>query len=458
MGTLVHHNEPITGTSLEKIGISWHLNLQSNTAGVNDFNRTWSFELHNWETPNGADPCPRETNGIVRNLDDTDPDLIGFPYLGDGSDSGTCDDAHAFVDAPDQNYSWVDNGIVYRVEITGFYDALNNLKQTFWAEEDADTNGTVQFSITEVGPANVSIGDRIWIDSNNNGVQDANETGGVPSVRVDLYYDNNDTVADTVYSDINGIYEFPKVKTIDEGSGQSITYYIKFTLPIASGLTEFSPQNNPGDPLAFGDDSDVDAAGVTDTFTVDDNTTDIDAGVRCGSIGNLVWIDKNQNGLQEPGEPGIEGVQINLYNPNDLNRTVYSSLLGLYGFMPLPSGDYVVEFVLPSGYHFSPYRVGGGTNEDTDSDVNVTDGKTRVITIDLNSSSSSHVDYYDAGIYQELNITKTVNTVTAVNGQEVTYTITVTNNTERNATDVNVTDLLPAGVIYQDHNASSGKL
>lgn len=47
-GTIIHHNEPInSGSSLEKIEISWHLNLQSNTAGVNDFNRTWTYELHN---------------------------------------------------------------------------------------------------------------------------------------------------------------------------------------------------------------------------------------------------------------------------------------------------------------------------------------------------------------------------------------------------------------------------
>ena len=438
-GTIIHHNEPInSGSSLEKIEISWHLNLQSNTAGVHDFNRTWSYELHNWETPNAANPCPRETNGIIRNLDDTDPDGGGFPYLGDGSDTGSCDDAHAFVDAPDQNYSWIDGGTVYRIELTGFYDALNNLKQTFWAEEDADTNGTVQFSITEVGPANVSIGDRVWIDSDHDGIQDANETGGVPYVQVDLYYEDNDTVADTVSTDINGTYRFFDVNTTDESTGQPISYYIKFTLPIASGLTEFSPQNNPGVPLTFGNDSDVDASGVTDPFTVDANTTAIDAGVKCGSIGNLVWIDKNRNGLQDPGEPGIEGVQVNLYNPGDLNRTVSSSDSGLYGCMPLGSGDYVVEFVLPSGYHFSPYRVGGDDN--IDSDANVTDGKTRQITLDLNSSDPCHYDYYDAGIYPDYNITKEVNVTTAVNGDQVMYTITVTNGTERNATDVNVSD------------------
>ena len=459
LGTLMHHNEPInSGSSLEKVDIVWHLNLQSNTAGVNDFNRTWSFELHNWETPNNAYPCPRDTVGIIRNLDDTNPIGAGFPYLGDGLDNGTCDDAHDFVDYPDQNYSWVDGGTVYRIEVTGFYDALNNLKQTFWAEEDGSTSGTVQFSITEVGPANVNIGDRIWIDSNNDGIQDANETAGVPNVKVELFYDANDTVADTVYSDINGTYELFNVNTINESTGQPIDYYIKFTLPIAAGLTEFSPKyaNGAAIPLENADDSDVDASGYTDPFIVDANTTSIDAGVRCGSIGNLVWIDKNQNGLQDPGEPGIEGVQVNLYKSGDLNRTIASSPLGLYGFMPLPSGEYVVEFVLPSGYRFSPYRIGNGSNEATDSDANVTDGKTRLITIDLNSSSSCHVDYYDAGIFQELNITKEVNATIAAFGDLIGYTITVTNHSERNATDVNVTDFLPVGVTYINDTPSQG--
>ena len=461
-GTIIHHNEPInSGSSLEKIEISWHLNLQSNTAGVNDFNRTWSYELHNWETtnnpPGGTSNCPRNNgSGVAINYDDTDPYPGGFQYLADGQDTGTCDDAHDFVDAPDQNYSWVDGGVVYRIELTGFYDALNNLKHTFWAEEDGSTSGTVQFSITEVGPANVSIGDRIWIDSNNDGIQDANETAGVNNVKVELFYDDNDTVADTVYSNANGIYEFPNVKTINESTGQPILYYIKFTCPSAGGLSEFSPQNNPGDPKDFGDDSDVNASGVTYPFTVDDNTTDIDAGVKCGSIGNLVWIDKNQNGLQDPGEAGIEGVQVNLYNPNDLNRTVATGVSGLYGFMPVGSGEYVVEFVLPDGYRFSPYRVGNGSNEATDSDANVTDGRTRLITIDLNSSESCHVDYYDAGIFQELNITKEVNATIAAFGDLVGYTITVTNHSERNATDVNVTDFLPVGVTYTNDTPSQG--
>ena len=57
-----------------------------------------------------------------------------------------------------------------------------------------------------------AIGDRIWVDANGDGVQDAGEPG-LPGVPVQLYYDsNNDGTVDALYgsttSDPNGSYIF----------------------------------------------------------------------------------------------------------------------------------------------------------------------------------------------------------------------------------------------------------
>lgn len=35
-------------------------------------------------------------------------------------------------------------------------------------------------------------------------------------------------------------------------------------------------------------------------------------------LGNLVWQDTNANGLQNPGEPGIAGLTLNLYDTNNI--------------------------------------------------------------------------------------------------------------------------------------------
>jgi len=41
----------------------------------------------------------------------------------------------------------------------------------------------------------------------------------------------------------------------------------------------------------------------------------IDTG--CGCIGNFVWFDANANGLQDTGEPGINGCTITLYDASN---------------------------------------------------------------------------------------------------------------------------------------------
>ena len=79
-----------------------------------------------------------------------------------------------------------------------------------------------------------------------------------------------------------------------------------------------------------------------------------------GSIGDFVWWDKNKNKLQDPGEPGIAGVKVNLTgtdvvgNPVSLSKTTDAS--GKYLFDMLAAGTYVVnvdETTLPAGYALS---------------------------------------------------------------------------------------------------------
>jgi uncharacterized repeat protein (TIGR01451 family) len=470
-GSLIHINHVSTLEALEYVQVKWNLHLhnQAETNANNDFNRTWSFDLYNWETDNNDGShaggiCPRDNVGVVVNPADNSQ-----PYLaeGPGSDESECDDAHDYGATMDQNYTWVSGSTVYNISIAGFYDA-GVLKGTFWTPEGETTTGVVRFAITEVGPETANIGDRVWLDTNNNGIQDPSETAGAPSVTVELWNGDNSSLVATTMTDGNGLYKFINVQTHrDSGSGPvPINYYLKFICPTDGQVSEFTTKYATGptlSPTQYGNDSDVNASGVTDPFQLtvaelDENneTLNIDAGIKCGSIGDLVWIDKNQNGIQDIGEAGIAGVDINLYREE--NSTVFkpgiSAVGGQYIFAPLKSGQYIVEFILPTGYKFSPQSA--GTDDDVDSDANVTDGRTRVIDINLSNPSSQHFHNFDAGIFQELNITKEVNATSAINGDLVMYTITVTNNSERNATDVNVTDLIPDDVMYDDHHASQG--
>lgn len=86
-----------------------------------------------------------------------------------------------------------------------------------------------------------------------------------------------------------------------------------------------------------------------------------------GSIGDFVWQDNNGNGVQDPGEPGIDGVTVRLKDSggNVLDTKVTATngpLSGYYLFQNVPAGTYTVEVdptTLPAG--FAPTATGAGT-------------------------------------------------------------------------------------------------
>ena len=79
-----------------------------------------------------------------------------------------------------------------------------------------------------------------------------------------------------------------------------------------------------------------------------------------GAIGNLVWHDLDGDGFRDAGEPGIEGVTVQLWLNLDNNdtaihagidnlvRTTTTNANGEYVFSGLPPGDYQVQVVATS--------------------------------------------------------------------------------------------------------------
>ncbi len=112
-----------------------------------------------------------------------------------------------------------------------------------------------------------------------------------------------------------------------------------------------------------------------------------------GSIGDYVWEDTNQNGIQDAGENGVSGIVVKLYNCNNtLVATTTTSADGSYLFSDLPAGSYYVQFVLPSGRSFTAKDA--GSNDGTDSDADVTTGKTTCYTLAAGDNNTT----IDAGI------------------------------------------------------------
>ncbi|GAA5351038.1 hypothetical protein SuUB23_18800 [Streptococcus uberis] len=102
-------------------------------------------------------------------------------------------------------------------------------------------------------------------------------------------------------------------------------------------------------------------------------------------IGNFVWEDKNANGIQDAGEPGIAGVTVTLTKPDNTVVSTVSDSNGYYGFDHLIDGQtYTISFETPSGYIPTVADV-DPTKDEIDSD-----GTT--VTVTINGSDNLTLD------------------------------------------------------------------
>lgn len=112
------------------------------------------------------------------------------------------------------------------------------------------------------------------------------------------------------------------------------------------------------------------------------------------SLGDFVWEDLDNDGIQDDGEPGVGGVVVHLLDcaGNVLDETV-TGMDGAYGFADLQPGDYNLHFVLPEGWEFSPRDAGGDDALDSDAHMN---GGTDCTTLD----PGEHDPTWDAGLHR----------------------------------------------------------
>jgi hypothetical protein len=83
-------------------------------------------------------------------------------------------------------------------------------------------------------------------------------------------------------------------------------------------------------------------------------------------VGNLVWLDENFNGIQDPEEPGVGGVCVTLFDAaGNILQTTSTDSNGYYGFN-VSAGDYVIGFDQTSSLAFTTPDVGF---DDLDSDA-----------------------------------------------------------------------------------------
>ncbi|MEM9525005.1 MAG: SdrD B-like domain-containing protein, partial [Bacteroidota bacterium] len=244
------------------------------------------------------------------------------------------------------------------------------------ADNDSNGNMTVDFGVVPIG----TIGSQVFADLDNNGIFDGDDEP-IPGVVVELYEDEDmdgipdgDPIATTVTDD-DGLYLFedlpvgsyvvgiPEAPTdyqlssqttdnTENSDGNDDGIQEEAGAPTFSGTVTLTAGNEPtdGDESFPGGDQDDDPTIVDEygDMTVDFGFTP------AVSVGSTVFLDNNNNGINEPNEPGISGVEVNLFTADDvLVATVLTDDDGNYLFDGLPEGDYYItiseEQLMPGG-------------------------------------------------------------------------------------------------------------
>jgi uncharacterized repeat protein (TIGR01451 family) len=231
-----------------------------------------------------------------------------------------------------------------------------------------------------------SLGDYVWVDVNNNGIQDDGPTG-LNGVYVQLFQPGVDGLPNTT-DDIlltsaitsnsptsqPGWYTFPglapgsySVKVIPPPT-------FTFTAPHTT-TTALDSDANPA----------TGSSGVV-TLAVNENNPTIDFGLvtqHLAALGDFVWLDRNSDGIQnESPSDGINGVTVRLFvdngdgTPNAGDALVATTVTaddiygrpGYYLFDRLiPGLPYYVQFVQPAvATGFTSQHTGGDATLDSD--------------------------------------------------------------------------------------------
>lgn len=295
------------------------------------------------------------------------------------------------------------NGMLEGMSKTaGAPDTDNNSQTNPYAV--ALSSGTTSVQHADFGYDDPILGDFVWHDANEDGIQDADESG-IEAVTVLLYHDAGsdgqidagvDNLLKTTTTNSNGYYYFSGLPF------ESFIVKLADSDFQAGGVLEGfipSPQDQGGDD-ELDSDGDANHEVAITPLSAKDFSIDFGYYAETGSLGNLVWEDSDNDGHKDGTESGIDGVTLALHRDLDgdgildatdpiIGKTTTSSG-GAYSFSNLPKGTYIVQ-VTDENNLLAGYTWTDGI-DDTDNESQVT---TYAVTI-----TDSDVVYADFGFYE----------------------------------------------------------
>ena len=261
-------------------------------------------------------------------------------------------------------------------------------------------------------------------------------------------------------------------------------------LPAADGservLVFLLPQGNKGGT------PDLDALGRVTTASTGDIYTntfggrvnemslqiisnDVSVTMVSGSLGDYVWLDENQNGVQDNGELPIANVTLQLLDalgepiyidpatggivestiPGAIPYTVQTDTDGKYLFENLTNRTYQVRVdtsTLPPGLEQTYDNDGTLDHTSTHALSLIKDNLDQLIGVENNTEQ----DFGYRALEVDIELTKDVDKSSVKRGETVTYTLTATNKGPDLGSGILITDQLPDGLEYVGSNTQYG--
>ncbi len=207
---------------------------------------------------------------------------------------------------------------------------------------------TLDFGFTSGVVTAGSIGDTVYFDANGNGIQDAGEAG-IAGVTLNLIGagvngtvgDSDDVLLDTKATNLAGQYAFTGLSA----GNYRVVVTDQSQVVRSLSLTASAPSSiNINCPVACA------IANADFGYAPTVGAT--------GTIGGTLWRDTQQPGgilgTLQAGEPGVQGVQVELWldvngdgtiqpGSDNLVRTALTDTNGNYLFLGIPAGNYVVR-------------------------------------------------------------------------------------------------------------------
>ncbi len=163
------------------------------------------------------------------------------------------------------------------------------------------------------------------------------------------------SLVDDVYGDLNGLGDCEVPQKLAVGESYTCSFegdVLGNAGDVHTNVVTVVAEDDDG--VFIEDDDDA-------TVTVTDKPT--------GTIGDFVWNDTDEDGIQDANEVGVEGVLVELVDA-DTGEVIASTTTGAdgaYEFSGVEEGDYILRFTTPKSWEFG--LVDQGDDDSVDSDA-----------------------------------------------------------------------------------------